>query len=68
HINDNFEEYYDEIINFDGEETALMVLDFTMIISSIQKLLTELMQTIELDKSKLNKETLNKMQEILNKL
>lgn len=28
HINDNFEEYYDEILNFNGEETALMTLDF----------------------------------------
>ncbi|HCN51345.1 MAG TPA: hypothetical protein DIT10_20035, partial [Chryseobacterium sp.] len=64
HINDNFEEYYDEIISFNGEETALMVLDFTIIIGSIQKLLTELMQTIELDKSKINQEALSKMQEI----
>lgn len=68
HINDNFEEYYDEIINFNGEETALMVIDFIMIISSIQKLLTELIKTIELDNSKIDRGTLNKMQEILSKL
>lgn len=68
HINDNFEEYYDEIISFDGEETALMVLDFIIIIGSIQKLLTELMHAIKLDKSKIDDETLNKMQEILDKL
>lgn len=68
HINDNFEEYYDEIINFDGEETALMVLDFIIIIGSIQKLLTRLIHDIKLDKSKIDNETLNKMQEMLDKL
>lgn len=68
HINDNFEEYYDEIMNFNGEETALMVLDFVTIISSIQKLLSELMHAIKLDKSKIDVKTLYKMQEILDKL
>ncbi|CAH0213515.1 hypothetical protein [Chryseobacterium sp. Bi04] len=68
HINDNFEEYYDEIINFDAEKTALMTLDFINIIGSIQYLLTEMMQTIELDKSKISNEKLNRLQEILNSL
>jgi len=68
HINDNFEEYYDEIINFDAEKTALMTLDFLKIIETIQLLLAELMKEIKFDNSKISSEKLLKLQNILDKL
>lgn len=68
HINENFEEYYDEILNFDGEETAIMTIDFLKIIEAIQLYLTELMKEVKIDTSKIGIEKLKELQDILNKL
>lgn len=68
HINDNFEEYYDEIINFDAERTSIMTLDFFKIINKIQNLLTELMKTVIIDTSKINNIKLAEIQKRLSQI
>ncbi len=65
HIKD-FDNYYDEIKNFDGEKTALIALDFLKVIENIQSLLSEIMKTIEFDLSNINKDELNKILNNLN--
>jgi len=65
HIGENFEEYYDEIMNFDAEKTSLMTIDFFIIIEKTHNLLTEMMKNVKLDITKIPEE---KLQEIQKKL
>lgn len=68
HINENFEEYYDEIISFNGETTALMAFSFLKVIENFQNLFNKLINTIEIDTSKLSSEKIVELQRRLDNL